>query len=980
MALYHLTLKNDKKQSGARVKAVEHVSYIDREGKYEDWDQKKDVFFDNWITSAEKPDALHGEIVELYSSPFGVITNTKKGLAVSSNPSYDTLAIAMTIAEETMHAPLVIEGSEKFKARCVIAALETGLPITFADEQMQTYFEQKKEERNLEEKRFQSSGGRIVAGRSSAEKPDPAGHRRKISKAPSLGTVSHLRRVPERVLAAPEPDAAAVLVSADESRLLVNGREESDDSLRRHLQQRGRGRREFRRERRLRAERDARRILKGIEQSMDNVYAEAHVEYIDRERAFAKKGGCVYKGNRLPEWAEGSPNKFFKAADRYSPKSSRRYKEFEFALQNELTLEQNLEIVQAFIDKVLPNHYYSFAVHDKIGAMSDGTHNLHVHLMFSPRIIDDVEEKQERAPKDYFKYPLRETAKDQSFEARRARGAPMERYFRQKEFLMNARRSYAEITNETLRKYGKSARIDHHSLKYQKEKALAEGDTLLAKILDRLPEQHIANGGILDTESPAAAALRRERQLKNKTFNLLFEEEQLKEELKDMERQEKTESLLAEAEDFVTSEAFLTSDASEDSYLGELRKSFLDAFKELQIQKTLLLTWEQAYENAELEYLTDEEKEDFQDYQEKHQDRIDFEAFLEKIKEEVQKEKEEDGGGGGTATQKAVAGLEGKLLEKQQAEESAGKKLETVKKKLQNEDRQKQIKKNAHQALKENRSQKFAYEKSQRQLAMAMDTLKQALYTEDAEEVNRDQYTIRELEGIMRKRYYGLRKEQYKLKGEYFSLKKKILSPARARKIAEDRFFHGGLKKWREDRRAWEKEKKKFEAQDPPDAALLRKNQKWGKELEVRKEEFEMWLVAPGAEEAIQQITLKVLEDNRPYRDRLAVKEQQLNRIEGKVEATRVEMVKLQAMLKKSGGGGGHRLYRVAPHPSGGTVRYQGSEDKPGIIASALFGDEKMAQLVLTAKDEDEARKGNWAFLSEAAKEEQAEKGILHDI
>ena len=145
MALYHLTLKNDKKQSGARVKAVEHVSYIDREGKYEDWDQKKDAFFDNWITSAARSDALHGEIAELYSSPFGVITNTKKGLAVTANPSYDTLAIALTIAHETMHAPLVIEGSEKFKAKCVIAALETGLPITFSDQEMQDYFTKKKE-------------------------------------------------------------------------------------------------------------------------------------------------------------------------------------------------------------------------------------------------------------------------------------------------------------------------------------------------------------------------------------------------------------------------------------------------------------------------------------------------------------------------------------------------------------------------------------------------------------------------------------------------------------------------------------------------------------------------------------------------------------------------------------------------------------------------------------------------------------------
>lgn len=40
MALFHFEIKSDKRKSGNRTSAKEHVTYIDREGKYRDIDQK----------------------------------------------------------------------------------------------------------------------------------------------------------------------------------------------------------------------------------------------------------------------------------------------------------------------------------------------------------------------------------------------------------------------------------------------------------------------------------------------------------------------------------------------------------------------------------------------------------------------------------------------------------------------------------------------------------------------------------------------------------------------------------------------------------------------------------------------------------------------------------------------------------------------------------------------------------------------------
>ena len=70
---------------------------------------------------------------------------------------------------------------------------------------------------------------------------------------------------------------------------------------------------------------------------MDFISAAANVEYINREKAFAQRGGCIYQGHQLPKWAKDSPKKFFAAADRYESAGNRRYREIEFSLPNEMT-------------------------------------------------------------------------------------------------------------------------------------------------------------------------------------------------------------------------------------------------------------------------------------------------------------------------------------------------------------------------------------------------------------------------------------------------------------------------------------------------------------------------------------------------------------------------------------------------------------------------------------------------------------------
>lgn len=219
---------------------------------------------------------------------------------------------------------------------------------------------------------------------------------------------------------------------------------------------------------------------------------QAHADYINREGAQSDKNDCVFKGSQLPKWAKGSPQKFFSAATRYEDKGNCRYKEIELSLPNELSLEQNRQIVDRFLANHLANHYYAYAIHEKAGELS-GERHPHVHIMFSKWLIDDVEKIQERPACKYFRRaakPLR-GEKVASFERRSQHGAPKDKKWHSKKFFFEMREDFARIQNKVLAKNGYSIRVDHRTLHAQQVEAERHGDDFLAKAYKRAPESYI---------------------------------------------------------------------------------------------------------------------------------------------------------------------------------------------------------------------------------------------------------------------------------------------------------------------------------------------------------------------------------------------------------------------------------------------------------------------------------------------------------
>lgn len=130
--------------------------------------------------------------------------------------------------------------------------------------------------------------------------------------------------------------------------------------------------------------------------------ASAHAKYIFREGKYAKSDeleDLEYQGHgNMPKWAENDPNFFWQCADNFERKNGSTYREHEIALPRELTAEQRLELVRDWIEQEIGDkHAYQYAIHNPPAL--DGDEQPHVHLMFSDRLIDDIE----RDPDQYFK-------------------------------------------------------------------------------------------------------------------------------------------------------------------------------------------------------------------------------------------------------------------------------------------------------------------------------------------------------------------------------------------------------------------------------------------------------------------------------------------------------------------------------------------------------------------------------------------------
>lgn len=183
--------------------------------------------------------------------------------------------------------------------------------------------------------------------------------------------------------------------------------------------------------------------------------ARAKCEYITRTGDYGRDRDEVLHSTsgHMPEWAADDPRAYWKAADAHERANGRLFKEVEFSLPVELTLDEQRELAEAFARHLtaaerLP---YTLAIH------RGGDENPHCHLMISERINDG----HARTPETWFKRAANGGKRRSA--APETGGARKSVALKPRDWLEQTREVWAGIANAALERAGHAARIDHRS-------------------------------------------------------------------------------------------------------------------------------------------------------------------------------------------------------------------------------------------------------------------------------------------------------------------------------------------------------------------------------------------------------------------------------------------------------------------------------------------------------------------------------------
>lgn len=213
--------------------------------------------------------------------------------------------------------------------------------------------------------------------------------------------------------------------------------------------------------------------------------------YITRQGKYSGIDDIRYinEGN-LPNCPEIKNLKnYWQAVDSSGRKNGRAYRKITIALQEEFTLEQNIELVNKLLDHfgIRQKQTYCYAIHDKQASYDPKHRNIHAHVMFNERIIN---------PYRNFKHKEEIFARYKGFAKQNLDGGlKIDRYFNRPEFVKEMRSYWEKINNEKFQELGIDKKISSKSLKAQKEQLEKEGKYEEAQKLNYKPGQHIGPPG-----------------------------------------------------------------------------------------------------------------------------------------------------------------------------------------------------------------------------------------------------------------------------------------------------------------------------------------------------------------------------------------------------------------------------------------------------------------------------------------------------
>lgn len=211
----------------------------------------------------------------------------------------------------------------------------------------------------------------------------------------------------------------------------------------------------------------------------------SHFQYITRSGRYTNRDDdlAYSESGNIPNCAELELDikNYWKAANDHGRVNSRAYRDVVIALQEEFSLDENIALVHDFMHHfgIDENQTYTFAIHDHQSKLAPEHRNIHCHLMFNERIVN--QERVFAHAEDIFKRANSPVSG----------GLKIDRYFSRRDFVIDAREYWEKINNDMFIKKGLHARISCKTLKEQKAELEAEGRYEEAKYYDRTPMNHM---------------------------------------------------------------------------------------------------------------------------------------------------------------------------------------------------------------------------------------------------------------------------------------------------------------------------------------------------------------------------------------------------------------------------------------------------------------------------------------------------------
>ena len=727
----------------------------------------------------------------------------------------------------------------------------------------------------------------------------------------------------------------------------------------------------------------------------------SHADYINREGAQSGRDDCVFKGSQLPKWAKGSAQKFFSTATRYEDKGNVRYREIELSLPNELSLEQNLEIVDGFIAEHLSSHYYAFAVHEKTGELS-GERHPHVHIMFSERLIDDVERISERPAYKYFRRAAKSLKGEQvaSFERRREHGAPKDKKWHNKKYLYEIRADFARIQNEVLTQNGFSIRVDYRSLKAQQMEAEKNGDDFLARLYKRMPESYI---GVISAheENSLATEVKRYREIIQSKQHSLFQDDMRKK----TAQEEETKFLVKQAERawlaLLNSPAYKSANF-EDEALNGLNQGILSGLARIQKLKRKIVGFLGAREQARKEYLSATDYQFLQDYEKKMRQCEDLERLSKELISPTGKYAEDF-----QVFQTIMRGIGKKISDLRSFLAQSNSQYWAILGKLEEPYRRKNVELVMHRLLQNDLDVLKDLKKTSAIVLKNIDAFRAKI---EVKEIPKRIFTAREVRDNLFQQYRSLKKQREEAIDTYNSLMFQRISPLEAMTLAKNIFVHDGFKKLRTEQEKYEKALADYQRETSEDREreLLFSNRKWPNRAEKFQAQYYITKAKINLEETERRLSLtKIWLENESTRlgnlcqteeaqEKIALLaadflhknlkialeyEEAKKRVADLYEKLQEAKKRFKAFdegyrrLKQN------RVYRVIQSESdSGKTSALKENELIAIIADALLGEPYAVQLVARFDGNNLEMEKDWEMMSEFDKDEIIRKKIVREL